>query len=153
VDIKITEEEKCIILSCSFPESWDSLVMSIGSNTTTLALEDMVSSLFSEEMRRNNMEGWTKDALVVRGRSVSRDKGKLSSRNSKLKGRYKSHVHSTRICWKCGKVGHYKRDCKSKAMEVNIGSHKKKSTKRNTTPNKGGDVYLESTSTHSDQDV
>jgi hypothetical protein len=41
--------------------------MDIGSNTTTLVLEDMVASLLSEEIRRNNMEISTKDALVVRG--------------------------------------------------------------------------------------
>jgi hypothetical protein len=45
VDIKIIEEEKCIILLCSLPESWDNLVMSIGSNTNTLVLEDVVASL------------------------------------------------------------------------------------------------------------
>ena len=67
MDIKITDEEKCIILSCSFPNSWDSLVMAIGSNSTTLVLEDVVTSLLLEEMRRKNMERSTKDALVVRG--------------------------------------------------------------------------------------
>jgi hypothetical protein len=92
MDIKITDEEKCISLLCSFPDSWDSLVMAIGSNSTTLVLEDVVTSLLLEEMRRKNMEGSTKDALVVRGRSIERDKGKLSSRNFKSKGRYKSHV-------------------------------------------------------------
>jgi hypothetical protein len=51
VDINITKEERCISLLCSFPNSRDSLVVDIGSNTTTLALEDVVSSLFSEEMR------------------------------------------------------------------------------------------------------
>jgi hypothetical protein len=83
VDIKITEEEKCIILLCSFPDSWDSLVMAIGSNLTTLVLEDVVASLLSEEMRWKNMEGSTKDALMVRGRLVDRDKGKFSGRKSK----------------------------------------------------------------------
>jgi hypothetical protein len=39
VDINITNEEKCIILLCSFPGSWDNLVVAIGSNTTILALE------------------------------------------------------------------------------------------------------------------
>jgi hypothetical protein len=48
VDIKITEEEKCISLLCSFSDSWDSLVMDIGSNSTTLSLEEMVASLPSE---------------------------------------------------------------------------------------------------------
>jgi hypothetical protein len=48
VDIKIIEEEKSIILLCSFSDSWDSLVVDIGSNTTILALEDVVAFLFSE---------------------------------------------------------------------------------------------------------
>jgi hypothetical protein len=64
------------------------------------------------------MEGLAKDALVLRGRSIDRDKDKFSDRKSMSKGRAKSHVQSTRKCWKCGKFGHYKRDCKSKEMEV-----------------------------------
>jgi hypothetical protein len=98
VDIKITDEEKCISLLCSLPDSWDSLVVVIGSNTTTLALEDVVASLLSEEIRRKNMEGSTKDALVVRGRPVDRDKGRLSGRKFKSKGRSNSQVQSARKC-------------------------------------------------------
>jgi hypothetical protein len=64
--------------------------VAIGSNATTLALEDVFASIFSKEMRRDNMEGLTKYALVVRGWSVERDKGKLSGRKSKSKGRSKS---------------------------------------------------------------
>jgi hypothetical protein len=52
-------------------------------------------------MRRKNMEGSNKDALVVRGQLVDRDKGKFSVRKSKSKGRSKSMVQSTtRRCWK-----------------------------------------------------
>jgi hypothetical protein len=79
MDIKITKEDKCIILLCSLPDSWDRLVMAIRSNSTTLMLEDVVSSLISEEMRQKNMKGLTKDALMVRGRLVNRGKGKFSS--------------------------------------------------------------------------
>jgi len=56
VDIKIIEEKKCIILLCSFLDYWDKLVVAIGSNATTLALEDMVAYLLSEEMKRKNKE-------------------------------------------------------------------------------------------------
>jgi hypothetical protein len=48
VDIKINEEEKCISLLCYLPESWDSLVMAIGSNKLTLTLEDVVACLLLE---------------------------------------------------------------------------------------------------------
>jgi hypothetical protein len=58
-----------------------------------------------------------------------------------------------RICWKCNKVGNYKRDCKLKVMEVIVRFDEKQSTERKTTPNKGGNVYLVSTSTQLDQDV
>jgi hypothetical protein len=127
--------------------------VAIGSNINTLALEYVVASLMSEEMRRKNMEASTKDALVVRGRSVDRDKGKFSGRKFKLKGRSKSPVHSTRRCWKCGKIGHYKKDYKSRVMEVNTRFDEKRSNERNMTLNKGCDVYLESISRQSDQGV
>jgi hypothetical protein len=82
-DIKITKEEKCVSLLCSFPNSWNNLVVAIWSNSTTLALEDVIASLLSEEMRMKNMEGSTKDALVVRGRPIDRDKGKFFGTKSK----------------------------------------------------------------------
>jgi hypothetical protein len=51
VEIKISDEDKCNNLLCSLPDSSDSLVVSIGSNTTSLKFEEVVSSLLSEEMR------------------------------------------------------------------------------------------------------
>jgi len=56
VDIKISNEDKCISLLCSLPDSWDSLVIGIGSNATALQFDEIVSSLLTEEMRQKNME-------------------------------------------------------------------------------------------------
>jgi len=65
VDIKISDEDKCISLLCSLPNSWDSLVTAIGSNVTTLHFDEIVSSLLTEEMRWKNMENQNGDALSI----------------------------------------------------------------------------------------
>jgi hypothetical protein len=41
--IKIIEEEKCISFLCSLSDSWDNLVVAIGSNNTTLKIDDVVA--------------------------------------------------------------------------------------------------------------
>ena len=56
IDIKILDEYKCISLLCSLLDSWDSLVIAIGSNATALQFDEIVSSLLIEEMRLKNME-------------------------------------------------------------------------------------------------
>ena len=65
VDIKISDEGKCISLLCSLPDSWDSLVIAIGSNATALQFDEIVSSLLMEEMRWKAMESQNGDALSV----------------------------------------------------------------------------------------
>ena len=65
VDIKISNEDKCITLLCSLPDSWDRLAIAIGSNATALLFDEIVSSLLMEEMRRKNMESQNGDALSI----------------------------------------------------------------------------------------
>ena len=67
VDIKISDEDNCISLLCSLLDSWDSLVIVIGSNATASQFDEIVSTLLTEEMRRKNMESHNGDALSVRG--------------------------------------------------------------------------------------
>ena len=67
IDIKMEEEDKCITLLCSLPDSWDNLVIVIGSSTkSTSKFEDMVASLLSKEMRRKSMENHSIYDLSVR---------------------------------------------------------------------------------------
>eukprot|EP00253_Pinus_taeda_P034150 PITA_34150 len=65
VDIKISYEYKCISLLCSLPDSWDSLVIAIGSNATALQFDEIVLALLTEEMRQKNMDNQNGDALSV----------------------------------------------------------------------------------------
>eukprot|EP00253_Pinus_taeda_P033001 PITA_33001 len=119
VDIKISDEDKCISLLCSLLDSWDSLVIAIGSNATALQFDEIVSSLLTEEIRRKNMKSQNGDGLFV-------------------------------VCWKCGKEGHYKRECKSKAPDKGKESDDTLSAEAKTTSDEGGDVYLASSSRHVD---
>jgi hypothetical protein len=152
VEIKISDEDKCISLLCSLSDSWDSLVVAIGSNTTSLKFEEVVSSLLSEEMRRKNMEGHSTDALFARGRSQERNRSNFSSGRFKSKGRSKSPGKFVRVCWRCEKEGHYKKQCRSK-VEKKKGSEESSSTKEKTSREEGGDVYLAFSSTHADHEA
>jgi len=90
IDIKISDEDKCISLLCSLPDSWDSLVIVIGSNVTALQFDEIVSSLLTKEMRQKNMESQNGDAFSILGWSQNRNKNKSSSGRSKSRGRSKS---------------------------------------------------------------
>ena len=83
---------------CSLSDSWDSLVIAIGSNTTTLNFDDIVLALLSEEMRRRNMEGQNGDALSIRGRSQNINKNNFSSGRSKSRGGSKSPIKFVNVC-------------------------------------------------------
>jgi hypothetical protein len=91
----------------------------------------MVSSLLSEEMRWKNMEGHSTDALFLRGGSQERNRSKFSSGRSKSKGRSKSPENFVKVCWRCGKEGHYKKMCRSK-VEKNKGFEESPSIEENT---------------------
>eukprot|EP00253_Pinus_taeda_P010543 PITA_10543 len=140
VDIKISDEDKCISLLCSLPDSWDSLVIVIGSNATALQFDKIVSSLLMEEMRWKNMESQNGYALYVRGRSQNRNTNKSSSGISKSRGRSKSPGEPVKVvCWKCRREGNYKNNCKSKAPDKGKGFDDASSAEAKTTSDEGDD--------------
>ena len=116
------EEDKCITLLFSLPDSWDNLVVAIGSSTkSTLKFEDIVASLLLEEMRRKCMENHSIDALLVRS-GCTKERGKYKGGGSKSRGRSKSLGDpSKKLCWKCSKPSHFKKNCRSKCVERGKG--------------------------------
>jgi hypothetical protein len=111
--------------------------VAIGSNTSSLKFEEVVSSLLSEEMRRKNMEEHSTNTLFARERSWEINRSYFSSGRSKSKGRSKSPRKFVRVCWRCGKEGHYKKQCRSK-VEKKKGSEESSSTEENTSKEEEG---------------
>ncbi|KAH9330747.1 hypothetical protein KI387_002855, partial [Taxus chinensis] len=82
VAIPFDDEARELLLLCSFPDSWDNLVMAV-SNTTyannILKFDDVVSIILNEEIRRKSTEESSSgNALNVesRGRKKERSKSK-----------------------------------------------------------------------------
>jgi hypothetical protein len=93
------------------------------------------------------MEGQRTNALFARGRCHERNRSKFSSGRSKSKGRSKSPGKFVKVCWRCGKEGHYKKLCRSK-VEKKKGFEESSSIEEKTSKEEGGDVYLDSSITH-----
>jgi hypothetical protein len=154
VDINLVEEDKCIALLCSLLDSWDNLVVAIGSTTkSALMYEDVVAPFLSEEMREKSMDSQSTKYLFVRGHTQDRNKNKYLGQGSKSRGRSKSLGKPLRKRWKCNKDRNYKKDCRSKNVDKEKGSNDASSTEAKTSAEEGGDVYLEYTSTHVDHGV
>jgi hypothetical protein len=99
-------------------------------------------------MRQKNREGWRTDALFARGYCYERNRSNSLSWRSESKGRSKSLRKYVKVCWRCGKEGNYKKQCRSKSVERGKGFEYAPSTEEKTFVDEGGDVYLASSSTH-----
>ena len=71
-----------------------------------------------------------------------------------MRGRSKSLGKPVKVCWKCEKEGHFKKDFKSKSLDKGNGFDDDPSVEVKSTSNEGGDVYLASySSTHVDHEA
>ena len=57
-----------------------------------------------------------------------------------------------KLCWKCCKPSHFKKNCKSKTVEKGKGSQDTSSIKKKSSTEEGGYVYFASAMTHSESD-
>ncbi|GJX32389.1 gag-pol polyprotein [Tanacetum coccineum] len=112
---KIEPQERTEILLQSLPDSCDQVIINLTSNVLAdyLVFDDVATVILEEENRRNNREDRQTssrqvEALVVtRGRSMEPGfSGSLNHSKSKT-GRKKNFK-----CYKCGKPGHFKKDCR-----------------------------------------
>ena len=62
--MSVDEEDRCMLLLCSLPDSWGHLVMAIRSTTTKLKIDEVVVALLSKDMQRRSSKV-AKEALTI----------------------------------------------------------------------------------------
>lgn len=126
VGIEFDEEVRALILLSSLPDSWNATVTAVSSSSGSnkLKFDDVRDLVLSEEIRRRESgESSTSSVLHTesRGRNSTRGngqgrsnyRGKSRDRRSKSRNPNNSSSSKTIECWNCGKIGHYKNQCKS----------------------------------------
>ena len=93
VGVNFDDEVRALLFLCSFPKSWNGLVMSISnyvSGSSTLKFDDVVSAILSEEMRRKSSGETSGNALTVESSGRKMERGKsLGYHNKSRKGKSK----------------------------------------------------------------
>ncbi|KAK2973517.1 hypothetical protein RJ640_010572 [Escallonia rubra] len=98
---------------------WNNLVTTLSNSTIsgTLTLNDVVSSVMNDEMRRKTIGDGISSSTALSVESRGKQNNKQNNRGENpTRGRSKSRGKSkskgkTIVCWNCNKEGHKKNDC------------------------------------------
>jgi hypothetical protein len=89
VKVDFDDEVRALLILCSLPERWNSLVMVVSnsvSGSNTLKFDDVVGVILSEEMRWKSTGETSGNALNMENRGRQKDRGKGSG-NHRILGR------------------------------------------------------------------
>ncbi|KAL1189499.1 Retrovirus-related Pol polyprotein from transposon TNT 1-94 [Cardamine amara subsp. amara] len=113
-NVVVSDEDQAILLLMSLPRQFDLLkdTLKYGSGRTTLALDEVISAIYSKELEfgsnKKSIKGQAEGLHVneARGRPEQREKGNKNRSRSKPKNK--------KGCWICGEEGHFKNNCPNK---------------------------------------
>ena len=119
VEIDFDDEIRTLIVLASLLNSWEAIRMAISNSTgkEKLKYNDIRDLILVEEIRRKDASeiSGSSSALNLETKGMGNDKnsnrGRSKSRNCNW-NRSKSRSGQQVQCWNCGKMGHFRRQCK-----------------------------------------
>ena len=120
VEIDFDDEIRVLIVLASLPDSWEAMRMAISNSTRkeNLKYNDIRDLIMAEEFRKRDASETSGSSfalnLETRGRGNNRNsnRGRSKSKNSN-RNRSKSRSDQQVQYWNCGKIGHFRNQCKS----------------------------------------
>ena len=124
VEIDFDDEIQALIVLASLPNSWDAMRTAVSNSAgkNKLRYDDIRDLILGEEVRRRDSgeaSSSSGSALNTEGRSRGFERNANRGRSKSRRGRSKSRSGKQPECWDCGKVGHYRRNCKESKSKNN----------------------------------
>ncbi|KAK8949495.1 hypothetical protein KSP39_PZI005278 [Platanthera zijinensis] len=108
MDVKVEEEDQALLLLSSLPKSFDHLVTTILYGKDTLKMEEVMTTLLSNEARSKSSPR-ADEGLFVRSNDPARGRSRGGGKEED-RSRFKSRGRNTK-CHYCKEDGHWKNNC------------------------------------------
>ena len=120
VEIDFDDEIRVLIVLASLPNNWEAMRMAVSNSTGNekLRYNDIRDLIMAEEIRKRDA-GETSGFgsalnLETKGRGNNRDSNRDRSKSiNSNRNRSKSRSGQQVQCWNCGKIYHFRNQCKS----------------------------------------
>ena len=110
LQIQVPDEVQAILILSALPDSYDMLKETLKYGREGIKLDDVISAAKSKELELRDSSGGSRpvgEGLYVRGKAQARGSGNYQTG----KGDGSKSTEGKKVCWVCGKEGHFKRQC------------------------------------------